>query len=152
MAFAKLGDHEKAYQLFSMINPINHSKTLTGAQKYKVEPYVMSADVYGIAPHLGRGGWSWYTGSSSWMYRCALESILGFHLHSNKVILKPCIPHSWPQFKISYLYKKTSYQILVLNNQNEESIEVDGIKSMGNEFILSESNKEVQVIVKILSH
>jgi len=92
MAYATIKDGKTATELFSLINPINRSSTLTGAQKYKVEPYVISADIYGVSPHVGRGGWSWYTGSASWMYRAAIESILGLKIGPDKLSIRPCYP------------------------------------------------------------
>lgn len=83
--------------------------------KYKVEPYVAAGDVYAVPPHTGRGGWSWYTGSASWMYRAGLESMLGFRLRSRSLRMEPCIPRSWREFKIRYRYGSTVYQILVEN-------------------------------------
>ncbi len=92
-AFALLGEGDKAYELFKMINPINHSKSLIECAKYKVEPYVMAADVYTNPPqHLGRGGWTWYTGSSGWMYKVGLENILGFRIEKKQTIYKPMYP------------------------------------------------------------
>lgn len=115
MAFAQLGDGERASELFSLLNPINHSSSRAGLHRYKVEPYVVAADVYGIFPHAGRGGWTWYTGSSSWMYRAALESILGLELRGNVLKLNPKIPSSWDKFEITYHHGKTRYKIQVVN-------------------------------------
>jgi cyclic beta-1,2-glucan synthetase len=115
MAYAKQGDGNRAGELYALLNPINHALTRAGLHKYKVEPYVMAADIYALAPHVGRGGWTWYTGSASWMYRAALESILGFHLRGNVLQLVPCLPAHWPQVELIYRRGPTTYTIQVHN-------------------------------------
>ena len=92
LAFAALGDGNKAGELFSILNPINHASTTAGMYRYKVEPYVMAGDVYAEPPHTGRGGWTWYTGAAGWMYQAGIEWILGFHLRGTELSLEPCIP------------------------------------------------------------
>ncbi|MDH4468950.1 MAG: glucoamylase family protein [Bacteriovoracaceae bacterium] len=119
MAFAKLGDHKRSHDLFQLLNPINHADTKIKMEKYKVEPYVMAADVYGLDPYLGRGGWTWYTGSASLMYRAGLEYILGFQLSGDSLTIEPCIPTSWKEFEITYLWKQTKYHIKIVQNQNK---------------------------------
>ncbi|MEO5963119.1 MAG: glycosyl transferase family 36 [Thermomonas sp.] len=114
-AFAKLGDGDRAEGLFSLINPIHHSETADAVARYKVEPYVAAADVYSVEPHVGRGGWTWYTGSGGWLYRAGLEAILGFHLEGNRLRLDPCIPRAWPAFTIDYRFGNSRYQIEVSN-------------------------------------
>jgi cyclic beta-1,2-glucan synthetase len=139
MAFAKLGDGERAEEIFSILNPINHSLDRVGLHRYKVEPYVMAADVYGQAPHIGRGGWTWYTGSASWMYRAALESILGFELKDNIIRIQPQIPRSWPGFEMTYRRDNTEFRIKV-KRQYESSntvIFLDGIKLDSQDIPLS---------------
>ena len=113
MAFAEMGDSDRAWELFSLINPIHHGSTSTGIAKYRVEPYVVAADVYGVSPHVGRGGWTWYTGSAGWMYRLILESLLGLHLDVDKLRFNPRPPRDWPSFKIHYRYRQTFYHIMV---------------------------------------
>jgi cyclic beta-1,2-glucan synthetase len=129
-AYAKLGMGDRASELFSMLNPIEHASSRTGVQTYKVEPYVMAADIYGEAPHVGRGGWTWYTGSSSWMYRAGTEFILGLHPHGQKLFLDPCVPHDWKQFKIFYKHGNSRYEIQFENPQQVQrgilTIQVDG--------------------------
>jgi cyclic beta-1,2-glucan synthetase len=117
MAFAAQGDGDKAAELFSLLNPINHTSTRAGVQRYKVEPYVVAADVYSVAPHLGRGGWTWYTGSAGWLYRAGLEAILGFRLQGGFALLDPCIPKAWPGFEIVFRYHSARYEIAVENPQ-----------------------------------
>ena len=111
----QLGDGDRAGELFALLNPINHSSTRAGLYKYRVEPYVAAGDVYAVPPHTGRGGWTWYTGSASWMYRAGLESILGFQLNGDRLRLNPCIPRDWREFEINYRHHKTSYNIRVEN-------------------------------------
>jgi cyclic beta-1,2-glucan synthetase len=130
LAFAALGDGDKAGELFSILNPINHASTRAGVHRYKVEPYVMAADVYTEAPHLGRGGWTWYTGSAGWMYQAGVESILGFRLRGTTLLIEPCIPRAWPGYEIDFRYHSTSYEIVVENPQGVSrgvaSAELDG--------------------------
>jgi cellobiose phosphorylase len=113
MAFAALGDRERAWELVTMINPVNHSRTPEGMSTYKVEPYVIAADVYALAPHTGRGGWSWYTGSAGWMYRLVVESLLGVTLEHDRLRVTPCLPADWTGFAMRYRYRGTTYDIAV---------------------------------------
>ena len=115
MAFAALGEGEKAAALFSLLNPINHTRTRSDVHRYKVEPYVIAADVYGVAPHVGRGGWTWYTGSAGWMQRAGVESILGLRLEGDILGLDPCVPKTWPGFKMTVRFRSARYEILVEN-------------------------------------
>jgi cyclic beta-1,2-glucan synthetase len=115
MAFAALGDAARAWELLGMINPLHHGESEGRTAVYKVEPYVMAADVYGVAPHTGRGGWTWYTGSASWMYRVGLESILGFKQRGDMLFLEPCIPARWKEFTIEYRFGASTYEITVEN-------------------------------------
>jgi cyclic beta-1,2-glucan synthetase len=110
-----LGDGDKAAEVFSLLNPIHHSDTPEAALRYKVEPYVVSADVYSQLPHVGRGGWTWYTGSAGWMYRTGLEWILGFRIEGSILHMKPCIPKAWKGFEIKYRHFSTRYEISVEN-------------------------------------
>ena len=115
MAFAALGEGDKAARLFSLLNPINHARTRSDVHRYKVEPYVIAADVYSTPPHVGRGGWTWYTGSAGWMYRSGLESILGLRLENDVLHLNPCIPKGWPGFEMTLRHRTTRYDIRVEN-------------------------------------
>jgi cyclic beta-1,2-glucan synthetase len=130
IAFALLGQADKAADLFSMLNPINRATTRAAAHRYKVEPYVIAADVYSVVPPVGRGGWTWYTGSAGWMYRAGLEWILGFRLLGRRLRLAPCIPADWPRFEIVFRYRATRYEILVENPQGVSRgaayVELDG--------------------------
>jgi cyclic beta-1,2-glucan synthetase len=115
-ALAKLGDGDKAAGLLSLLNPINHARTWAEVQRYKVEPYVVCADVYSVAPHVGRGGWTWYTGSSGWMYRAGLESILGFNVEGNTLRLDPCVPRAWRDFDIVFQHRTARYEVSIDNH------------------------------------
>ncbi len=114
-AFALLGDGDRAGELFSILNPINHASTRAGIHRYKVEPYVVCADVYSSPQHIGRGGWTWYTGSAGWMYRTAVEAILGIRLRGRILAISPCIPRAWTGFEITYKYGTSRYRIAVEN-------------------------------------
>ncbi len=114
-AFAALGDGDKAFELFNLLNPIHHASRRADVQQYKVEPYVVPADVYSQPPHVGRGGWTWYTGAAGWLYRAGLEWILGFHKQGKTLRIDPCIPKDWERFQITYRYHTTVYQITVEN-------------------------------------
>src|SRR5438552_4334515 len=115
MAMAALGTGDEAVELFHMLNPVNHTRTAEEAARYCLEPYVVAGDVYARAPHAGRGGWSWYTGSAGWMYRAGLESILGLRRRGSTFMIDPCIPSSWPQYSIDWRYLDTRYTITVSN-------------------------------------
>ena len=120
MAFAALGEGDKAAGLFSLLNPINHARTPEAVQRYKVEPYVVAADVYAAAPHVGRGGWTWYTGSAGWMQRAGVESILGMRLQGDVLHLDPCIPRAWPGFELTLRRGGVHYEIRVENPDGVE--------------------------------
>jgi cyclic beta-1,2-glucan synthetase len=115
IAFAELGDGDRAAELFRMINPINRSNSRANVQRYKVEPYVVAGDIYGEPPHVGRGGWTWYSGSSGWVYRSGIEWILGFRVRGMLLSMDPCIPRDWPGYKIEFRYHSSTYKISVEN-------------------------------------
>jgi cyclic beta-1,2-glucan synthetase len=115
IAYALLGQGNNAWELFSLLNPINRTSTRADVHRYKVEPYVVAADVYAVPPHVGRGGWTWYTGSAGWMYRAGLEGILGFRVQGAHLLLSPCIPEKWPRFEIVFRYGSARYEILIEN-------------------------------------
>lgn len=120
-AMAMAGRRDRAAELLRMLSPVSHSSSTADADRYKVEPYVIAADIYGVAPHVGRGGWTWYTGSAGWMYRVAVESLLGFSLEGgNTLRVAPCIPDSWPGFTLRYrLANGTQYDVEVSNPQGK---------------------------------
>jgi cellobiose phosphorylase len=124
MAFAELGEHELAWELLGIINPVHHASTAEKAGTYKVEPYVVAADVYSVVPHVGRGGWTWYTGSAGWMYRLLSETLLGVKLEGETLLLQPRIPRAWPGFKIHYRYRETLYHITVIATDDLQTEQV----------------------------
>lgn len=115
LATALQGDGERALELWNLLNPINHAATKQEAQHYRVEPYVVSADVYGAPPNTGRGGWTWYTGAAGWLYRVALEAMLGFRRQAQFLSIEPCVPADWPEFEIKYRHGSSTYRIHVDN-------------------------------------
>jgi cyclic beta-1,2-glucan synthetase len=157
VAFAALGDGDRASELFSIINPVNHTKTRTGIQRYKVEPYVMTGDVYAEPTHIGRGGWTWYTGSAGWMYRAGTEAILGFHLRGTKLVINPTIPRAWPAYEITFRYHAAEYSITVENPRGVmtgvTAAELDGAlltvtKGVGAEIgLVTEGAHKVRVVL-----
>ena len=150
MAFAALGDSERAWKLASMINPVNHSLTSQAASIYKVEPYVVAADVYAVAPHTGRGGWTWYTGSAGWMYRLLVESLLGVTLEADRLHVNPCWPAGWDQFKLRYRYRETEYRITVLRSSGDSaSVMVDDVKQDEGFIRLIDDRKQHEVEVRV---
>lgn len=130
MAFAKLGDHRRAWELMAMINPIQHGSTPSSIATYKVEPYVVAADVYAVEPHTGRGGWTWYTGSASWMYRLMTESLLGLHLEVDQLRFTPCLPAHWKSYKVHYRFRETFYHITITQpnpGNRVNRVTIDGV-------------------------
>ena len=113
MAFALMGDTDRAWDLFALLNPVHHSATPGQIAAYKVEPYVVAGDVYAVAPHIGRGGWTWYTGSAGWMYRLLLETLLGVNLEGDQLRLTPKLPATWNTFTLHYRYRQTQYHIRI---------------------------------------
>lgn len=147
-AMTKLGEGKKAVKLFDMINPINHAKSYYDCQTYKVEPYVMAADVYAKQPYVGRGGWTWYTGTAGWMYRIGLDGILGLKLVEGKGFsIKPCIPDEWNEYSIKYNHYNSIYNIKVMRGSNKE-IKLDGKKIEGDVIPFAEfGHHDVQIII-----
>jgi len=131
IAFAALGEGDRAAELFAMLNPITHTKTAQGVQQYRVEPYVAVGDVYSEAPHVGRGGWTWYTGSAGWLYRAGMEWLLGMRLRGPRLEIDPCIPAAWPEFTVAFRYRSARYDIVVENPEGVcrgvKRLTVDGI-------------------------
>jgi len=152
MAFAQIGDSRRAWELLSMINPVNHTSSPDGIAIYKVEPYVVAADVYAFPPHTGRGGWTWYTGSAGWMYRLIVESLLGLRLETDKLSFAPCLPADWETFKIHYRYRETIYHITVLQTRTGEGathVTVDGVELDDQVIPLVDDLQEHSVEVRI---
>ncbi len=154
MAFSKLGDNKRAWEIFSLINPVNHARSPEEVACYKVEPYVIAADVYALSPHIGRGGWTWYTGSAGWMYRLIIESLLGLRLETDKLYIEPCIPSDWDSYKIHYRFRDTLYHIMVtqIHDVNTKSkIILDGVESQDNFISLTDDHREHNAEVKFRS-
>lgn len=151
MAFSKLGDHKRAWEIFSMINPVNHARSPEEVIRYKAEPYVVAADVYALSPHVGRGGWTWYTGSAGWMYRLIIESLLGLRLEIDKLYVEPCIPPDWDSYKIHYRYRDTQYQILVTRVHDAGTnsvIMLDGVECQGGYIFLTNDRRDHYAEIK----
>ena len=156
MAFAALGDGQRAWDLAAMINPINHARTPEAVATYKVEPYVIAADVYALAPHIGRGGWTWYTGSAGWMYRLIVESLLGLTLNADRLRLAPCIPAHWTEFALRYRYRETYYDIVVRKPEDDNaeesgafSVTFDGVEQEGDSILLADDRRDHRVDVRV---
>jgi cyclic beta-1,2-glucan synthetase len=121
IAFAMMGNGDRAGELFAMLNPINHARTRAEIERYRVEPYVACGDVYSVPPNVGRGGWTWYSGSAAWMYRTAVEFILGIRFSGDTLFISPVIPRRWPQFEAKIRHGSTTYEILVENPAQRSS-------------------------------
>lgn len=151
MAVAGLGDGEQAAELFDLINPINHTRNDRENSRYKLEPYVMAADVYATHPHTGRGGWSWYTGSAGWMYQAGLNSILGFGKTGDTLVINPCIPGRWKAYSITYRHRSSSYHIRIINPDGVmtgvRSITIDGIHVADRQINLQDDNQTHELLV-----
>src|SRR3954454_19793320 len=131
MAFAAAGDNDRAWQLFRLINPVNHGNTEASIATYKVEPYVIAADVYTNPQHAGRGGGTWYTGSAGWMYRLIIESLLGLHLEVDRLRVEPVLPAEWDAFDLHYRYRETFHHIHIRRvggGNTVARVVVDGVK------------------------
>ena len=154
MAFAALGDSRRAWELTTMINPVNHAQSPSGVATYKVEPYVIAADVYALAPHIGRGGWTWYTGSAGWMYRLIVESLLGLRLEGESLRFAPCLPDDWTAFKLHYRYRETVYHIAVVplraggEAAGKGSVTVDGVMQKSQAIFLVDDRRDHAVEVR----
>jgi len=136
----------------TMINPVNHGGSPEGIATYKVEPYVVAADVYALSPHEGRGGWTWYTGSAGWMYRLIVESLLGLRREADRLRFAPCLPADWKEFKVYYRYRETLYEIAVLQQPagvGETTVNVDGVEQHDKTIPLvnDRRNHSVEVVI-----
>src|ERR1019366_7787742 len=146
MALAQMGDSERAWEYFGMLNPIHHSSKPQQMAVYRVEPYVVAADIYSISPHQGRGGWTWYTGSAGWMYRLLIESLIGVHLEGDRLHLAPRMPKAWTSFKVHYRYRQTVYHITIARRTVESPaavpMSVDGQAVEGTTVLLCDDRRE----------
>jgi cyclic beta-1,2-glucan synthetase len=154
MAYAKLGNSTRAWELLEMINPVNHARTQDEVNIYKVEPYVVAADVYTLSPHTGRGGWTWYSGSAGWMYQLIVDSLLGIKLNGDKLFFDPCIPPEWESFKLKYSHENSSYNILFTQKHTagNMSVSIDGILQDNNFIMLKNDQKEYSVEIILYSN
>lgn len=153
MAFADLGDNDRAWELTTLINPANHAKSPEAIAIYKVEPYVMAADVYAVAPHIGRGGWTWYTGSAGWMYRLILESLLGLRLEVNQLHVAPCLPAHWDKFKVHYRFRETVYHLVIVQTWGSAQlirVFADGVEGKNQVIALVDDRREHVVEVQVV--
>ena len=154
IAFAMLGDGDQAAELLRMLNPINRTATRTGVFAYKVEPYVLAADIYAEPPHVRRGGWTWYTGAAGWFYRAGMEWILGLHIRADQLVFEPCIPSNWPGYNISYQHENTRYEITVENpdgvSQGIVTMELDGECQLNGSSITLQDDGQVHQVRVVL--
>jgi cellobiose phosphorylase len=157
MAFAALGDRERAWELTAMLNPVNRARTPHAVSVYKAEPYVVPADVYAVPPHAGRGGWTWYTGSAGWMYRLVVESLLGLEREGDRLRLLPCLPPEWREFVLRYRHGDAMYEILVRQAQEGEPasgatcVTLDGVEQRDGWIVLVDDGVLHRAIVHVPS-
>lgn len=157
MAMAKMGEGDKAHELFSMINPINHSSSHIETARYKTEPYVLAADVYTTHPNVGRGGWTWYTGAAGWMYRVGIEHILGIKKRGESIVIDPCIPANWKEYNVEYKFGNTNYKIRIKNpwgiNRGRTEVTLDGKRVASNKIELKDDGKthNIEAILENIS-
>jgi len=149
LAAALEGNNELAWELFALLNPINHGTTASDIATYKVEPYVIAADVYWVPPHTGRGGWTWYTGSAGWMYRTLIETLLGLQPEGNRLRLLPRLPNAWSEYKIHYRYGHTRYHISIVRSSDAPKTYLDGKEISGDTVPLVDDKREHQIEVRV---
>ncbi|HUY02690.1 MAG TPA: glucoamylase family protein, partial [Rhodocyclaceae bacterium] len=152
MAFAKMGEGQRAWELLRMINPVNHGSTAEEIATYKVEPYVVAADVYALSPHVGRGGWTWYSGSAGWLYRLIIESLLGLTRAGDRLIVAPCLPDDWSAFNLSYRYLDTLYRIAVTRSGAsgpQAGVTVDGVWQADGAIPLVDDRRDHAVTIAV---
>jgi cyclic beta-1,2-glucan synthetase len=152
-ALARLGESERAFRLFSLLNPVQHATRRDDAERYAVEPYVVAADVYAAKNHLGRGGWTWYTGSAGWMYRIVVEDLLGLKRVGDRLFLQPCVPQGWDRFEVVYRYGASELSILVENPEglgtSVERVEVGGRVTADHSVPLIDDGRRRHVRVRL---
>ncbi|MCX7092295.1 MAG: phosphorylase [Methylobacter sp.] len=154
IAYALLGEGDQAFELLHMLNPINRAANRTGVYAYKVEPYVISADIYAVPPHVRRGGWTWYTGAAGWFYRAGLEWLLGLTIRAGKMHFNPCIPRQWRSYSLTYRHEDTGYEITVNNpdgvNKGVVSIQLDSVVQDGLDGILLVNDGQQHRVVVVM--
>ena len=152
MAFAELGDTRRAWELFDILDPIRHAQTAQDVARYKTEPYVVASDVYSTTGHVGRGGWTWYTGAAGWLYRCITESLLGLHIAGETLTFRPCVPSGWTSFSAMYLHRRTRYEIEVVRGGGHcaaGEVELDGVAVIDMRVALVDDGKTHRIKVCI---
>ena len=151
MAYAQLGDHKRTWELLQMLNPLNHARNKEEVELYKVEPYVLAGDIYAVSPHIGRGGWTWYTGSASWLYQLIIESFLGLKMEGDKLRFKPCLPPEWDSVKVHYRYQDTMYHVAITqtNSIGLALLKLDGKKQADTYITLTNDNVDHNVEITI---
>jgi len=152
MAYAALSDTARAWELMNMINPVHHADAADKIGVYRVEPYVVAADVYALPPHTGRGGWTWYTGSAGWMYRLIVESLLGIELVVDKLRIAPRLPAAWKGFKFRYRFGETTYDVTVTQTDSAEptpKVWLDGEQQSDNTITLTDDRVAHAVEVRM---
>ncbi|MBE0487778.1 MAG: cyclic beta 1-2 glucan synthetase [Halomonas sp.] len=153
MAYARLGQRERAWLLMDMLNPVQHSRSAAGMARYRLEPYVVAADIYAIEPHVGRGGWSWYTGAAGWMYRLISESLLGLQQAGNRLTITPCLPADWPHIRLRYRFHGTSYVITIRQAGDDKHhppiTRLDGVRLPDPVITLCDDGREHQVEIHL---
>jgi cellobiose phosphorylase len=148
IAEAVLGDGDQAHRLFAMLNPISHGATPEAVERYKVEPYVVAADIYTAPGHVGRGGWTWYTGSAGWLYRAGIEWILGIRKVDGMLRIAPCIPDAWPGFRATVRHGRTRYTIEVDRGAKPELV-LDGKAVSADAINLADDGKDHLVRLRL---
>ena len=152
MAFAMMRDKKRMWELLKIINPVQHGATPEEVKAYKVEPYVVAADVYAVPQHKGMGGWTWYTGSAGWMYQLIIDYVIGLKRRANTLEFEPCLPEEWETVTVRYMYQKTLYNITMIQKadlQKEISVRLDGVLVDSNAIPLVDDEQEHQVTVEI---
>ncbi|MCW3098914.1 MAG: ndvB, partial [Chthonomonadaceae bacterium] len=153
LALARQGKGDEAVKILSMMNPVEHAREPVDVQRYKVEPYVVAADIYALKDRVGQGGWTWYTGSASWMYRVWLEEIVGFRLRGDQLSLDPTLPTAWDGFTVRYRYRSTPYEIIIENpdhvNHGIVSMELDGQAVKDPTLCLEDDNARHTVRIRL---
>jgi cyclic beta-1,2-glucan synthetase len=153
MAFARQGNGKRAVELLRMLNPIELTRSPAGIARYKCEPYVLAGDVYSLEGHVGQGGWTWYTGSSAWMYRVWIEEVLGFKLRGKTLSINPVIPAQWPGFSITYVHGRSLYRINVDNSERRghgiARVELDGNRLKDGTITLEDDGREHRVQIQL---
>jgi cyclic beta-1,2-glucan synthetase len=154
MAFAAQGDRRRAWELFDILDPIRHAETPEAVATYKTEPYVVASDVYSTSGHVGRGGWTWYTGAAGWLYRCITESLLGLDVQGDRLTMRPCVPADWESFDVDYRHGASRYGIHVVLVQAggvEPGTILDGESIAGGGILLVDDGRVHVVEVRVLA-